>query len=315
MTYYQELESASPPGDTAITIGTFDGVHLGHQRVFQRLKSAAESKGLLSAVLTFRNHPRLVLSPDTNVRYVTTLEERLSLISAQGVDLVVPVEFTKELSVLKAREFLSLLSEKLKMKGIVAGPDFALGHRREGDIPALTQLGREMGFWVETLEHVRTGGSAISSNSLRSVIVEGDVVKAAEMLGRLYSLAGSVVEGEHRGKGLGFPTANLSVESGIVIPGDGIYAAWANVGSARYQAACNIGVRPTFGGGRRTVEAFILDFDGDLYGRPLTLEFANRLRGEEAFPTVDALVDQMKRDVDRTRAVLSTSAATVSTDA
>lgn len=315
MTYYQELESASPPGDTAITIGTFDGVHLGHQRVFQRLKSAAEEKGLLSTVVTFRNHPRLVLSPDKNVRYVTTLEERLALIRGQGVDQVIPVEFTKELSVLKAREFVSLLAEKLKMKGIVAGPDFALGHRREGDIPALTQLGRELGFWVETLEHVRAGEAAISSNSLRSVIVEGDVQKAAEMLGRWYSLTGSVVEGEHRGKSLGFPTANLSFGPGIVIPGDGIYAAWANIDGARHQAACNIGVRPTFGGGQRTVEAFILDFDGDLYGRQLTLEFASRLRGEEAFPTVDALVEQMKQDVERTRVILSSSTAVVSTDA
>ena len=231
------------------------------------------------------------------------------------MDLVVPVDFTRELSLLKAREFVSLLSETLKMKGIVAGPDFALGHRREGDIPTLTRLGEEIGFWVETVDHVRTDQTGVSSNSLRSVIAEGDVQKAAEMLGRWYSLTGLVVGGERRGKLLGYPTANLSVEADIIIPADGIYAAWANVDGRRYQAACNIGVRPTFGEGRRTVEAFLLDFDGDLYGRLLTLEFAGRLREEEAFPTVDALVEQMRQDIDRTRAVLSNSTVGISTDA
>ena len=231
------------------------------------------------------------------------------------MDLVVPVDFTRELSLLKAREFVSLLSETLKMKGIVAGPDFALGHRREGDIPTLTRLGEEIGFWVETVDHVRTDQTGVSSNSLRSVIAEGDVQKAAEMLGRWYSLTGLVVGGERRGKLLGYPTANLSVEADIIIPADGIYAAWANVDGRRYKAACNIGVRPTFGEGRRTVEAFLLDFDGDLYGRLLTLEFAGRLRDEEAFPTVDALVEQMRQDIDRTRAVLSNSTVGISTDA
>ena len=305
MSYYQELANASPQGGTAVTIGTFDGVHLGHQRLFQHLNTVAETHNLVSTVVTFRDSPRLVLGPGAEVQYLTTLEERLALVKAQGVGLVVPIDFSKELSLLAAREFVSLLCEHLKMKGIVAGPDFALGHNREGDIAALKALGEDMDFWVETVEHVLMGQGAISSNSLRRTIAQGDVESASKMLGRWYTVAGVVVEGDRRGAPLGFPTANLAVPGDLVIPADGIYATWAIVDGTRHQAASCIGVRPTFGGGRRTVEAYLLDFQGDLYGRTLTLEFAARLRAESAFPSVDALVEQMRLDVEQTRDALS----------
>ncbi len=305
MSYYQDLSNASPPSATAITIGTFDGVHLGHQRLFQRLNEVAESHDLVSAVVTFRNSPRLVLSLGAKVQYLQTLEERLALVKAHGVGLVVPIDFSKALSVLPAREFVSLLCEHLKMKGMVVGADFALGHNREGDIVTLKALGEEMEFWVETVEHVLMGQGAISSNSLRRAIIQGDVENAGKMLGRWYTVSGVVVEGDRRGAPLGFPTANLAVPDALAIPADGIYATWAIVDGTRYQAATCIGVRPTFGGGRRTVEAFLLDFQGDLYGQTLTLEFAGRLRAEAAFPSVDALVEQMRLDVEQTREVLS----------
>ena len=305
MTIREELAKASSSEDTALTIGTFDGVHLGHRQLLRRLVARAASDGLQPAVLTFRTHPRQVLNPGISLPRITTLEDRISLLREQGIGLVVAVDFTKELSYLKAAEFVALLYGELRMRGLVVGPDFALGHRREGDIPALKGLGVGMGFWVEPVEYAVIGGSAINSSGIRGLITEGKVEDASPMLARWYSLTGLVVEGDRRGHLLGFPTANLSWSADLVIPADGIYATWAIVEGRRYQAATSIGVRPTFGLSQRTVEAFILDFEGDLYGKPLTLEFARRLREEQMFPSADALVEQMKLDVEQTREALS----------
>ena len=281
----------------------------------QHLKATASSNGLLSGVLTFRNHPRLVLNPGVNLRYITTLDERVALLKGQGIDLVFAIDFTEELSLLKASEFAYMLSKRLKMRGLVVGPDFALGHNREGDIPALKQLGTELGFWVKPVEPVLMDRIVIRSSVIRSLMAQGDVENASRMLGRWYSLTGLVVEGDRRGRKLGFPTANLSVESGLVIPSDGIYATWAVVEGRRYEAATSIGVRPTFGMNDRTVEAFLLDYEGDLYGKTVTLEFASLLREEQAFTTVEALIEQMKVDVERTRAVLSKSPLVLASEA
>ena len=305
MTIHEELARQSPSGDTALTIGIFDGVHLGHQKLLQSLKALALKEGLLSAVLTFRNHPRLVLRPGVKLQCLTTLEDRVSRLKELGLGPVIVVDFTTELSILKAREFVELLSGHLRMKGLVVGPDFALGHQREGDVPTLKGLGEELGFRVEPVELAVLGDSVVRSSTIRARVSEGEVENASRMLGRWYSLTGHVVEGDRRGRELGFPTANLALDPNLVIPRDGIYATWAIVEGRRHQAATSIGVRPTFGTGQRTVEAFILDFEGDLYGKPLTLEFPSRLREERAFDTVEELVDQMEVDVEQARAVLS----------
>jgi riboflavin kinase/FMN adenylyltransferase len=305
MTFREELARASPPKDTTVTIGTFDGVHRGHQHLLRRVIAKAAGADLLSVALTFRNHPRSVLSPESKPKYLTTPEERAALIKAQGIDLVIGLDFTLELSMLKAREFVSILSTDLKMKGLLVGPDFALGHRREGDISTLKGLGSEMGFWVETIEPVEGNEGVIKSSRVRNLVSEGEVEKASHMLGRPHSITGLVVEGERRGRLLGFPTANLSMDPDLVVPGNGIYATWAYVDGLRYQSATSIGVRPTFGAGPRTVEAFILDFDKDIYQQSLTLEFVSRLREELPFSSSDALVQQIKEDVDQAQATLS----------
>ncbi len=305
MTIDQQLAQASPSQDTAVTIGVFDGVHVGHQHLLRRLSTLASAKGLLPLALTFRNHPRNVLRPEVNLGYITTLEDRIDLIRAQGIDKVVAIEFTREVSSLRASEFAGLLSRHLRMRGLLVGPDFALGHGREGDITRLKSLGDEMGFWVEQADPVGLAGGVVRSSVTRDLITTGDVKAAGDMLGRLYSLKGTVVHGDRRGRTLGFPTANLDLDPELVLPADGIYATWALICGTRYQAATCIGVRPTFGVSGRTVEAFILDFDGDLYGKPVTLAFAGRLRDEEAFVTVDALIQQMNLDVEQTRDLLS----------
>ena len=294
-----------PPSGTVVTIGIFDGVHLGHQHLLKQLTEAAKKAGLLSLVLTFRNHPLSVLSPSVTLKYITDLDTRVALLTKFGIDQVVCVDFTLALSLMKASEFVSMLVKDLRMKGLVVGPDFALGHRREGDVDTLRRLGVEVGFWVETVAPFSLAEVPIKSSAIREMLNQGQIEMVSQMLSRPFSLTGEVVAGERRGRDLGFPTANLSPTSDLALPGDGIYATWATVGGQRYQSATSIGVRPTFGGGRRLVECFLIDFDGDLYGRQLTLEFAQRLREELAFPSAEALVEQMKRDVEQSRAILT----------
>ena len=301
----QELSQAPASRGTVLTVGVFDGVHLGHQYLFQQVCSQAEANGCASAVLTFRNHPLVVLGRLPEVHYVTPLEERLRLIYAQGIDLAVLLTFDLELSYLTAREFVSLLQRHLHMRAMVMGPGFALGHNREGDFSTLTSLGQELGFTVHQVEPQLASDVMISSTLIRQSLDRGEVDRVADMLGRHFSLVGEVARGAGRGQGLGFPTANLVVSPEQAIPADGIYATWASVGGRRFPAATSIGTRPTFGPGERTIEAFLLDFQGDLYGQPLTLEFVQRLRDEERFDSPEELVAQMHRDVAQARSVLA----------
>jgi riboflavin kinase/FMN adenylyltransferase len=306
MTFQADIAGGPPPNGSAITIGTFDGVHLGHRHLLRALTEAAQPEGLTPVVLTFKNSPRSVLNPAAQLRYITDFETRLELLHQPGIGRVVPVEFTRELSQLSASEFVAALLREFGMKRLVVGPDFALGHRRQGDVPALRELGRTAGFRVETVTNLVLDDAPVKSSAIRELLAQGQVEKVKRMLDRPFSLTGKVETGDRRGRDLGFPTANLAPEPIMAVPGDGIYATWATVDGVRRQGATSIGVRPTFGGGGdRRVETYLLDFSGDLYGKHITLEFAQRLRGELAFSSVDALVQQMKQDVEQSRAVLS----------
>ncbi|MSQ40862.1 MAG: bifunctional riboflavin kinase/FAD synthetase [Dehalococcoidia bacterium] len=295
---YQELSQATPPSDTVLTIGVFDGVHRGHQHLIQQVRREALARGRLAGVVTFRNHPLAVLRPEAPLLLLTTFEERLRLLEAQEIDLVVPLTFDLELSRLRARQFCALLQEKLRMRGLVVGPTFAMGFQREGTPEVLQTLGQEMGFTVRVVDVLLEGEERVSSTALRRVLGEGNVTTASRYLGHPFALEGIVARGEGRGRDLGFPTANLEVAPDLAVPGDGIYATWAYLeGDGRWKAATSIGVRPTFGEGRRTIEAFLIGFQGDLYGRRLRLEFTHRLRDELHFDSVEALVRQMHEDV------------------
>ncbi len=304
MNFRQQLGQAAPERETVITIGVFDGVHRGHAYLLQRLLDLAGAD-YLPAVLTFANHPVTVLQPGRRVSFLTTPEQKAGLLAAQGVELVVSLEFTTELAQLTAREFVRLLVEELRMKGLVVGPDFALGRNREGNADFLRELGREMGFWVETLEPLLLGGTLVKSRAVRQAITEGEVAAAAALLGREYALTGRVATGDRRGRELGFPTANLDIAPEMALPGDGIYATWAVVDGIRRPAATSIGVRPTFGLTERLVEVYILDFAGDLYGRELEVGFVAKLRNQETFPNLESLVEQINRDVRDTRRTLA----------
>lgn len=296
---------ASPPRESALlTIGVFDGVHLGHRYLLEQLREAAAREGAASVVLTFTNHPRTVIRPGDCVPYITTVKDRLELLRNEGVDLVIPLTFDEELSRLQAHEFVDLLRERVNMRGLVMGSGFAMGHKRGGTPETLADMGREKGFSVTVVEPVAAQGEEVSSTVIRDAIARGDMSKACRLLGRHFLLRGEVVKGQGRGRELGFPTANIGTPEGRVVPGDGIYAARALVDGSALPAAVSIGVRPTFDDGERVVEVHILDFGRDLYGSELAVEFVERLRDELRFDSVEELVAQMAEDVEQSRQVL-----------
>jgi len=299
-----DLSQANLESDTVLTIGAFDGVHRGHQYLISHLVSEARATGRLAALVTFHPHPNAVLRPYNPVRYLTTPGEKAILLERLDLDLVAILTFNKALARMPARRFVEKLCRHLRMKKLWVGRDFALGYRREGDVAALREMGREMGFEVEAIEPLTWGGEVISSSRIRALVMKGEVDKAAELLGRHYSLAGEVVRGAQRGRCLGFPTANLHVRPERVLPADGIYAVYAVLGEERYRGVANVGVRPTFENGERLVEIHILDFKGNIYGCDLVVEFVRRLRSERRFERVEDLVTQIRKDVEQARAVL-----------
>jgi riboflavin kinase/FMN adenylyltransferase len=301
----RQLIQSSPARASVLTIGVFDGVHRGHRHLIDKLRHEAAAAGALAGVVTLRNHPASVLRGDFEPRYLTSLEERTRLLEEAGVELIVPITFDAALSQLSASDFVSLLVRHLKMRGLVIGPDFAMGRDREGTAETLVSLGAESGFGVKVVDPLVEGGQVIRSTFVREALGRGDVSRVEELLGRRFTLTGRVVKGLGRGEGLGFPTANLEAPHGLAVPGNGIYAAWAYVDEGTYMAATSIGDRPTFSDAPYAIEAFILDFDGDLYGRDIRLEFVRRLRDEVRFDSVAALQEQVDRDVDETRATLA----------
>ena len=301
----QELAQTHIDRDSVLTIGVFDGVHRGHQSLLAKVVAEAKAKGAAAGVLTFRNHPDSVLNPNFQPQYITSIAERIRLIKDLGIDFVVPVTFDMEIAGLRARKFTELLRSKLRMRGLVVGPDFAMGYKREGNVDMLSDMGAELGFSVSVVDLLSDGGDAVHSTSIRKALVDGNVKDMAKKLGRNFSISGTVVTGDKRGRTLGFPTANIEVGPDMVVPGNGIYATLAFVDGERHMAATSIGTRPTFDGKGRTIEAFLLEFDSNLYNRKLRLEFVQRLRDELKFDSVDALLEQMELDVEQTRRLLA----------
>ena len=293
-----ELAAVAPRGPSVVTVGKFDGVHSAHVNIVRLVVERAQARGATPGVLTFDPLPYVVFNPGKPYHYLCSVEERLERLKALGVGFVVPITFSLEFSRLSAREFLEALVQTLAMVEFVGGPDAALGHDREGTGERLRALGRELGFAIVEAPPFLLDGVVINSSLVRHCLWDGDVERAARALGRPYRLSGRVVPGDRRGRQLGFPTANLVPPEHLLIPGDGIYGCRAFIEGAAYRAAVNIGVRPTFGEGlQRLIEAFLLDFEGDLYGRTLTLEFIHRVRGEARFSSAEALILQMHDDV------------------
>jgi riboflavin kinase/FMN adenylyltransferase len=290
-----------------VTIGSFDGVHLGHQALINELVKTAHSHGEYAVVITFFPHPMVVLRNIPMPFYLTTPEEKKLLMAEMGVDALITLNFNQHLANLTAREFVTLLKDHLGMKELWIGQGFALGKNRQGNVETLGILGRELGFEVKVNELMQVGPYTISSSQIRQALAMGQVDKVAEMLGRLYRVTGKVVHGEGRGKGLGYPTANIEYDPFKLIPANGIYATWSWWKWKRFPSVTNIGLRPTFNMGdlKPTIEPFFVDFDQDLYNETLTLEFLKYLRPEEKFTTVEDLKQRIQQDVEDANEVFS----------
>lgn len=296
-----------------VTVGVYDGVHLGHQKVAGRAVAIARERGLRSVAVTFEPHPAEVVRPGTHPHRLTGARRRAELLTGLGIDTVETVEFTYDLSCWSPAEFAQkILAERLRAAVVVVGADFRFGHRAAGDVETLRTLGREYDFEVESVPRI----DDISSTSIRERVTAGDVAGAAAELGRPHRVEGIVVRGYQRGRRLGFPTANVETPPHTAIPADGVYAGWlqcvpvnnlpALYDGERWPAAISIGTNPTFEGVPRTVEAYALDRDDlELYGAHVAVEFADRLRGNTRFDSIDALIAQIHADVEATRRLTS----------
>jgi len=291
----------------ALTIGSFDGFHLGHRALIRAVVEGAQAEGIPSAVVTFYPHPSVVLRGRAPAFYITTPEERAVLLGEAGVDLVITQHFDHDLAAVTAEEFLDRLTRHLHFRDLWVGEDFALGHRRQGNVIFLEQAAARRGFRLHVLPPVLVGGEVVSSTRVREALRSGDVARAASYLGRPFTLPGTVIQGAGRGKSLGIPTANLNIGEERACPGPGVYACLAQVLGRRAHAVTNIGFRPTFEGAasRPIVEAHLLDFDRDLYGETMSLVFIERLRDERKFDGPAALLEQIQRDIRRARVILA----------
>ena len=306
----EELAGLSLNKDTLLTIGVFDGVHLGHKYLISQLKEQARQQNLLSSVITFRQHPQEVLSPQNKLPFLTDLSQRVDLLKNEGIEAIITLSFTHELAQLSARQFLSLLKKYTRMRGLVIGYDFAIGRNREGNTNTLRELGQVMNFSVTEIPPLAIDGEVVSSTAIRKALADGDMRKVQDLIGRLFSLHGRVITGAGRGMELGFPTANLDIDPEQALPTEGVYATWCYIGDKAYQSVTNIGKRPTFGAGEPTVEVYLLDYYSNLYERELKIDIVERLRGEKKFDTVEELKKQITRDVEQGRAILRTKLET-----
>ncbi|MPZ23370.1 MAG: bifunctional riboflavin kinase/FAD synthetase [Dehalococcoidia bacterium] len=298
----EELEAAAGKRPSAITVGVFDGVHRGHVHLVQQTIQAARDLGLASGVVTLHPAPEQVLKPGAPVLYLTSLEERVELLRSTGADWVARLTFTSEFAQLSAEDFVTMLQDVAGLRCVVEGPGFALGRRREGTMVSLAELGVRMGFEVrQAAPLVAEDGGVISSTRVREALQRGAMEQVTSLLGRPFSLRGPVVHGAERGRGIGFPTANIAVAPDRQLPPYGVYVTRAFVGEQAQPSVTNIGLRPTFDELTPSVEAHLLDFNGDLYGREMRLEVLSRVRPEMKFSGLDELKRQIAADARAAR--------------
>lgn len=291
-------EFHSPDREVCFAIGMFDGVHLGHQRVLRQAREDAAHSGAVAAAVTFDQHPASVIAPDRAPPLIYSLPQRLRVIGAMGIETILLIHFDRAFSEQSAEGFINELASHFKIESICVGSRFAFGHQRAGNFALLQALGQQLGFAVRGVPPVRWGDSKVSSTRIRQAILNGDLSLVRDLLGRPYSVAGEVIRGEQLGRKLGFPTANLDV-AGLALPPHGVYAGRVNADGRVRVAVANIGSRPTLNRPQpsRRFEVHVPGFRGDLYGRELEFEFRKRLRGEQKFDSLEALRDQIEKDV------------------
>ncbi len=303
-----DLPRGIPPGEgTVVTVGTFDGVHRGHWAVLQEIRRRAEARRLRSVLVTFHPHPLRIVRPESAPRMLTTPLEKKEILAESGLDYAVFLRFSRALSRYSPQRFVDeVLVDRLGVRELVIGYDHGFGRGRSGDAELLRDLGAQRGFDVDVVAPVLAGGDAVSSTGIRDAVARGDLRAAAAGLGRPYGVRGVVVRGDGRGRQLGFPTANLGGVAGDkALPPPGVYAVRGSVRSGVHDGALHLGPRPTFPGALPSIELHLLDFDGNLYGEELRVDFVERIRDVRPFGSVEALVDQMRADVARARVILA----------
>lgn len=307
MLHYRSLEEVTLPGSW-LTVGVFDGVHRGHQQVINKLAAGAHANGLPAVVLTFDPHPARIFGRG-DIRLLTLPGERARLLGEYGVDVVVTQTFDRQLADTTAFDFMQRLKTRLGLEHLILGYDATLGKDREGNAARLTEIGLELGYAVETVSALGDESGVVSSTEIRKLVTVGKVEEAARLMGHPYRLQGLVTHGDQRGKTIGFPTANLDYAREKVMPAGGIYACWAYLGEEKHMAAVNLGTNPTFTPDKQilNVEAYLLDFTRDIYGEMMRLEFVARLRDEMKYDSVEALIKQIRLDVEQTREILGTA--------
>ncbi|MCH7949047.1 MAG: bifunctional riboflavin kinase/FAD synthetase [Candidatus Dadabacteria bacterium] len=289
---------------TSATIGNFDGVHVGHKKIIAAVKEEAKQKGLSSCVITFHPHPQKVLQ-NIDIPLLVPIRERLKLLEKEGVDVVACYTFTKDIAKIPAKDFVTdILIGKLNLKHLIVGPGFSFGRKREGNLDLLDKMGKEYDFDTEVVETALIDGEIVSSTAIRNLVREGNMTKAGKFLGYNFYIEGQVKEGERRGRQIGFPTANLDTDWDI-LPKVGVYATLAHVDSIVLNSITNVGYRPTFGNNELVIETHIFNFNEDIYKKRIEVEFVDRVRDEQKFNGPQALVEQIKKDVDRVNVILS----------
>ncbi len=290
---------------SVITLGNFDGVHLGHQELVRMVIRRAKETGAASMVVTFRPHPLKILAPEKCPPLISIYEEKIKLFERLGIDVLVKIPFTVEFSAMTPEDFVkNILCDTLGAREIFVGCNYRFGRARKGDVQTLRRLGEQYGFTVREVEQVSLGGEVISSTKIRALLSEGEVEHAARLLGRNYAITGIVIKGDGRGKGLGFPTANIAPKHAI-IPSDGVYAVRLSVRDRLYDGIANIGMRPTFNKKVLAIEVHVFDFNEDIYGEDISLYFIRKIREEKKFKNVEALVGQIRSDIEIAKDILA----------
>lgn len=296
------MSSSETRPPAVATIGAFDGVHLGHRALLRHVVDRARELNTTSWCVTFNPHPDVVMRPERRHTYLATLDDRVRLIQEQGIETVKVFEFTRRLSAVTPEEFVAMMQADCELAELWVGPDFAMGRGRTGTPEKMAQIGRSEGFSVAVMPPQSLGDEIVSSTRIRLLLAAGQLQEAAVLLGRPYSLHGSVESGAGRGTPLGFPTANIRPPADMTMPADGVYVVRVQVGDSMWPGVANFGGRPTFQEHERLIEAHLFDFSGDLRGQPVDVQFLQRIRPVQAFASVDALVRQIHQDAESARA-------------
>jgi riboflavin kinase / FMN adenylyltransferase len=304
MTLPEALDSANTRGPSVVTLGTFDGVHRGHQHLIGQLAREARSRRETAVALTFFPRPAEVLRPETAPPYLCSIEQRCAWLREAGADHVIVIPFDLALSRMGAEEFCSHLVAGVGMRWLVGGPDLALGQGRAGTPDVLREIGGRLGFDLAIVPAFEIAGEVVHTRVIRKALEEADLERAERLLGRRFSVDGEIVHGEGRGRTIGIPTANVATSPKLVLPANGVYAVEVEIAGQRYAGAANLGTRPTFSGQTRSLEIHLLDFSGDIYGLACRVDFVARLRAEQRFLSIAELVEQIQRDVASARALL-----------